>query len=84
MMRYKIDVEVNKDGSATITSWRYPEGTLRQEMMDFREVQLPKKDFRGLYPVAHTKIPFQAHIALQRAMEDREPLEVIDYSKEAA
>ena len=84
-MRYKIDIDVNEDGSATVTSWRYPVGTLREEMMDCREVKLPKKDFRGPHPVAHAKIPFQAHIALQNAMEkDREPLEVVDYSKEAA
>ena len=31
--------------------------------------------------MAHTKIPFRAHVALQRAMEkDREPLEVINYT----
>ena len=80
-MKFKVNVEVNEDGSATIVSWRYPEGTLRQEMMDCREIQLAKKDFRGPYPMAHTKIPLQAHIALQKAMEeDREPLEVIDYA----
>lgn len=93
MMRYKVEVDVYPDGTVTIESWRYPGS--REELMDVRDMRIPKirvEDPDGVVvrlnpdlPGSRTTVSQQAHIALQRAIEkDRKPLEVIDHSTEEA